>query len=66
MLGRLEALGKLKVGCPGGVCLSCPPGAWRRRGRAWPLETVKMKVTEHGPTLPPTEEADATAVNTAA
>ena len=40
MMGRLEVLGKLKVGCPGGACQSFPPGAWLRRGRAWPLETA--------------------------
>ena len=39
MPGRLEVLGKLKIGCPGGACQSCPPGACPRRGRAWPLET---------------------------
>ena len=39
MPGRLEALGKLKVGCPGGACRSCPPGAWLRRGLSWPLAT---------------------------
>ena len=43
MLGRLEARGKLKVGCPGGACLSFPPGAWPRRGCAWPLETENVK-----------------------
>ena len=36
---HLEVLGKLKVGCPGGSFRSCPPGAWPRRGRTWPLET---------------------------
>ena len=63
--GTSGGSGKIEGRMPGGGHVDLAPLEHGHGVAVHGRLRLQMKVLEHGPTLPPTKEADATAVNTA-